>query len=144
MRNIVASLISAACLIIILSGKPAGPDKSHTLIQQADQSEGSQLYNKYCLTCHQVNGKGIRNMFPPLAGNEKITGHPDELIKIVLFGLEGPITVNGREYNQPMPPQAYLTDKQISLILSYIRSSWGNNAPTITSENVEKIRKQGK
>jgi mono/diheme cytochrome c family protein len=83
-------------------------------------------------------------MFPPLTGNAKITGPPAELIKIVLFGLEGPITVNGREYNQPMPPQAYLTDKQISGILTFIRSSWGNNAPPITPANVEKIRKQGK
>lgn len=112
--------------------------------QQSDQPEGSQLYNKYCLACHQANGKGIRNMFPPLTGNEKITGPPADLIKIVLFGLEGPIIVNGREYNQPMPPQAYLTDKQISDILSFIRSSWGNNAPPITPGNVEKIRKQGK
>lgn len=82
-------------------------------------------------------------MFPPLAGNAKITGNPDDVIKIVLFGLQGPITVNDREYNQPMPPQAYLKDDQIAQILTYIRSSWGNDAPPITAANVGKIRKQG-
>jgi mono/diheme cytochrome c family protein len=136
--KVIVSFLSAICILI------SGFINTVTYIPQTDQSEGSQLYKKYCLACHQANGKGIRNMFPPLTGNEKITGPPADLIKIVLFGLEGPIIVNGREYNQPMPPQAYLTDKQISDILSYIRSSWGNNAPPITSANVGKIRKQGK
>jgi mono/diheme cytochrome c family protein len=132
------AFLSAVCILIF------GFTSEKTLIQQTDQSEGSQLYKKYCLACHQATGKGIRNMFPPLTGNEKITGPPAELIKIVLYGLEGPIVVNGREYNQPMPPQAYLTDKQISEILTFIRKSWGNDAPPITSANVQKIRKQGK
>jgi len=136
--NVFISFLSVVCILI------SGFSNNTTFIQQTDQSEGSLLYSKYCLACHQANGKGIRNMFPPLTGNEKITGPPADLIKIVLFGLEGPIIVNGREYNQPMPPQAYLTDKQISVILSYIRSSWGNNASPITSANVAKIRKQGK
>lgn len=108
------------------------------------QTTPVQLYNKYCLTCHQQDGRGVRGMFPPLVGNEKITGSKTDLISIVLFGLEGPITVNGKDYNQPMPPQAYLNDKQIADILTYIRSSWGNKAPSVTQEEVLKIRKAGK
>lgn len=111
---------------------------------QGPQLTGDQLYTKYCLTCHQADGKGVRNMFPPLSGNQKITGPSDDLIKIVLFGLQGPITVNERDYNQPMPAQGYLTDKQISDILTYIRSSWENKAPPIKPEEVSKIRSAGK
>lgn len=109
-----------------------------------NQTTAIQLYNKYCLTCHQQDGTGVRGMFPPLAGNEKITGSKTELINIVLFGLEGPITVNGKDYNQPMPPQAYLNDKQIADILTYIRNNWGNKASSVTPEEVLKIRKAGK
>lgn len=111
---------------------------------QAEKSDGNQLYIKHCLQCHQNDGKGVRGMFPPLAGNDKIKGPAADIIKIVLFGLEGPITVNERDYNQPMPPQAYLTDKQIADILSYIRNSWGNQAPNVTPTDVGKVRKLGK
>jgi mono/diheme cytochrome c family protein len=142
-RTSIIYLCSAFCLLILLQGTQRFLSDHTGDMKQGEQTDGSQLYAKYCLTCHQVNGKGVRHMFPPLAGNEKITGKADDLIKIVLFGLQGPITVNETDYNQPMPPQAYLNDKQISDILTYIRSSWGNNAPPILASNVEKIRKQG-
>lgn len=112
--------------------------------QEADQPDGMQLYTKYCKTCHQVDGKGVRGMFPPLSGNAKVTGPASDVIKIVLFGLQGPITVNDRDYDQVMPPQGYLSDKQIADILSYVRSSWENKASPVKQEDVAKIRKQGK
>jgi mono/diheme cytochrome c family protein len=96
------------------------------------------------MTCHQADGKGVRGMFPPLAGNAKITGPSSDIITIVLFGLQGPITVNERDYNQPMPAQGYLNDIQIADILNYVRNSWGNKAQPITPRDVGKIRKLGK
>jgi mono/diheme cytochrome c family protein len=118
--------------------------KTATEINQAEQSGGNQLYVKYCLQCHQTDGKGVRGMFPPLAGNGKIIGPSIDIIRIVLFGLEGPLTVNERDYDQTMPPQSYLTDKQIADIISYIRNSWGNQASNVTPADVGKIRKLGK
>jgi mono/diheme cytochrome c family protein len=111
---------------------------------QGDQNPGLELYNKYCLSCHQADGGGVRGMFPPLAGNNKITGPSDDLIRIVLFGLQGPVEVNGRDYNQRMPAQNYLSDKQIADILSYIRNTWGNKAATVSPAEVGKVRKLGK
>jgi nitrite reductase (NO-forming) len=118
--------------------------KSGHISLQVNPAPGSALYTKYCMTCHQADGKGVRGMFPPLAGNAKITGPSSDLIKIVLYGLQGPITVNERDYNQPMPPQRYLNDTQIADILNYIRNSWGNKAQPITPGDVGKIRKLGK
>jgi nitrite reductase (NO-forming) len=118
--------------------------KSGHISLQVNPAPGSALYTKYCMTCHQADGKGVRGMFPPLAGNAKITGPSSDLIKIVLYGLQGPITVNERDYNQPMPPQGYLNDTQIADILNYIRNSWGNKAQPITPGDVGKIRKLGK
>lgn len=111
---------------------------------QSNQQTGIQLYNKYCLTCHQADGTGVRGMFPPLAGNGKITGSSTDVIRIVLFGMEGPLSVNGKDYNQPMPAQGNLSDKQIAGILSFIRNNWGNKAPMITTADVGKVRKLGK
>jgi mono/diheme cytochrome c family protein len=137
MRTSIFIIISAVFLIKIITSE-------RTVSQQADQLTGAQLYAKYCLTCHQADGNGVRGMFPPLAGNAKITGPSTDVIRIVLFGLEGPITVNERDYSQPMPPQGYLSDNQIADILTYIRSNWGNNAPPVKATDVAKTRKLGK
>jgi mono/diheme cytochrome c family protein len=109
--------------------------------KKAEQALGKDLYEKYCLSCHQADGNGVRGMFPPLAGNKTITGEADTLIRIVLHGLEGPIEVNGATYNQVMPAQDYLKDAEIAAILTYIRSSWGNNSAAVATEDVAKERK---
>src|ERR1035437_7332370 len=101
MKTSLFIIISAILLIKIITRVETGA-------QQVDQLIGVQLYTNYCLTCHQADGNGVRGRFPPLAGNAKITGPSTDIIRIVLFGLEGPITVNERDYNQPMPPQGYL------------------------------------
>lgn len=135
-----------ACLIFPVAYINAQQDSN--AVQQKtikpDQATGDQLYIKFCLTCHQPDGNGVRGMYPPLAGNEKINGPIAELVPIVLFGLEGPVEVNGREFNQVMPAQGYLEDKQIADILTYIRSSWGNKASPVKTEDVTNLRKAGK
>ena len=107
---------------------------------QESKVTGEQLYIKYCLQCHQQDGNGVRNMFPPLAGNPKVNGPASDIIKIVLSGLQGPVEVNGRDYDQSMPAQDYLDDDQIASILTYVRKSWGNKAPAVKAEEVKKIR----
>lgn len=145
---IIHKLLIMITLCLILPGAYCNIRQDQKPVQQKsgkdDQASGDQLYTKFCLTCHQPDGNGVRGMYPPLAGNEKITGPISELIPIVLFGLEGPVEVNGREYNQVMPAQGYLEDKQIAVILTYIRSSWGNKASPVKAEDVTKSRKAGK
>jgi nitrite reductase (NO-forming) len=142
MKNslIILSIIASSAIIFFYNF--SGPNQTDVKVQ--GQLTGNQLYKKYCSTCHQADGKGVRGMFPPLSGNEKVIGPSSEIIKIVLFGLEGPITVNERDYNQPMPPQKYLTDKQIADILTFVRSSWDNKASSVTPDEVLKARKLGK
>ena len=137
MRISLFIIISAALLLKNINNE-------QKVLKYSDQLTGAQLYAKYCLTCHQADGNGVRGQFPPLAGNAKITGRSSDVIRIVLFGLEGPVTVNERDYNQLMPAQGYLTDEQIASILTYIRSNWGNKAPPVTPIDVAKTRKLGK
>ena len=112
-----------------------------SVIEQGTVATGQNEYVKYCLTCHQPDGNGVRSQFPPLAGNELVTGPADTLIRIVLTGLEGPITVKGQQYGtQIMPAQNYLTDQQIADVLSYIRNTWGNKADEVRAEEVKRIR----
>ena len=61
------------------------------LLTEADKppSPGEETYRLGCLACHQPDGKGLPGIYPPLAGNPRITGDKDRLIKIVLHGLSG-------------------------------------------------------
>lgn len=93
-----------------------------------------------CQTCHQENGEGLPNLYPPLAGSEWLTGDAALPIAIVLHGMQGEITVKGQKFNNVMAPWASLSDAQIAAILTYERSSWGNSAPAVTAEEVAAVR----
>lgn len=93
-----------------------------------------------CQTCHQENGEGLPNLYPPLAGSEWLTGDAEIPIAIVLHGMQGEITVKGQKFNNVMAPWASLSDAQIAAILTYERSTWGNSAAAVTAEQVAAVR----
>jgi mono/diheme cytochrome c family protein len=103
---------------------------------------GKALFSANCITCHQANGQGVPGQYPPLAGSEVETGDAtNQLIAIVLKGLQGPVVVEGKPFNNAMQAwEGQYTDSQLAAILTYVRSDWGNNAPPITADMVKQIR----
>ncbi len=101
---------------------------------------GQNVYETYCLACHQANGTGNPGMFPPLDKTKKVLGDKDELIGIILHGLSGKLEVKGETYYQAMAPHNFLSNQQIADVLTYIRNSFGNSASMITPEDVKKVR----
>lgn len=102
---------------------------------------GKSVYLANCATCHQPTGGGVPGAFPPLAGSDWVTGSEERIIRIVLHGLQGPIKVSGQDYNNVMAPLgAVLKDEQIANVLSYVRQTWGNNAPDVEPATVAKVR----
>lgn len=106
---------------------------------------GASLYRTSCASCHQGNGEGVAGAFPPLAGDPVVTAEdPTRHIEIVLNGLQGKV-IEGTEYSAAMPPfSEQLSDEEVAAIINHERTSWGNDAPTVTVEQVQKIRSQGK
>ena len=102
-------------------------------------ARGKRLFG-HCMSCHQPNGRGLPPIYPPLDESPYVTGSPDILAKILLNGLEGPITVAGREYNQSMPPSPARSDADIAAIMTYVRQAWGNNASPVSPEFVKTVR----
>lgn len=91
--------------------------------------KGKPVYQQTCIACHQANGQGQAGIYPPLAGSEWINdpAREQQVIRIVLHGLNGPITVAGKEYNNVMAPLGEaLNDEKIANVLSYVRAEWGN------------------
>jgi len=110
---------------------------------QLAMKKGATVYNN-CQGCHQMNGGGQPGLIPPLAGSDWVNKGSERLVRVVLHGLSGPVTVKGNTYNNVMPPQGHLNDKELSYVLTYIRNSWDNKADLITPEMVAKIRDEVK
>jgi glucose/arabinose dehydrogenase/cytochrome c553 len=117
------------------------PDEVADNLNKGDELAGSILYRSYCANCHQRNGKGDNNRFPPLAASEFVTGDKNRLIKILLNGLDGPIKINEKTFNGIMPAHgAMLDDHAIASIATFIRSRWGNKASDVTALEVQTVR----
>lgn len=107
-----------------------------------DSTQVNALYQQYCSGCHQLDGKGVSGLYPPLAQTDWVTGDKERLIQTVLQGLSEPIQVNGITYDEQMPPYKFLSDEQLAEILTYIRQHFGNDANAIETEEVATVRKE--
>jgi mono/diheme cytochrome c family protein len=103
--------------------------------------DGASVFSNRCAACHQATGLGLPGAFPPLAGSEYVLGEEERVVRIVLRGLMGPVTVKGQPFNGAMPAWAdQLSDAEIAAVLTYVRSSWGNSAEAIAVEKVARER----
>lgn len=125
-----------AALAVLLIGSTLLPQRA------ALAQDGAELYMTRCMSCHQMNGRGVPGVFPSLSGTEWVTGDKGRLIRIVLNGLTGEIEVEGEVYSGAMPPwQTFLDDEQTASLLTYIRTSWENDTTAVTAEEVAAVRK---
>ncbi|MGI4763325.1 MAG: c-type cytochrome [Janthinobacterium lividum] len=106
----------------------------------ASLTRGAVVYKNVCITCHQADGGGVPNMNPPLIKTTYVLGDKARLAHIVLAGLAEPIEINGDDYKQHMPAQAYLTDQQVADVLTYVRNSFGNKASAVQVAEVKAVR----
>jgi len=102
---------------------------------------GQHLFSTICAACHQANGQGIPEKFPPLVKSDYLNASKDRGIAVVLHGLQGPVTVNGQTYNNSMPGVP-LRDEDVANVLTYLYSSFGNSGKVVTPDDVKQIRAQ--
>ncbi|MHA3770460.1 DUF7133 domain-containing protein [Verrucomicrobiota bacterium sgz303538] len=124
--------------------KPSGITVNIDPVGLALMKKGREQFTAICFACHGADGKGVVTsdkvqLAPPLAGSPRVLGSPEALVRIILNGLTG--EVDGKSYPGAMIPQKANDDLWIAQVLTYIRNSFGNNAPTITPEEVARIRK---
>lgn len=109
---------------------------------------GSLLYGAHCSTCHGEDGTGLEGAGPPLSPSNWVNGSPKMLATLVLNGVEGPITVNGKLY-EPPAIQAVMNgfkhvpidDQDIADMLTFIRSkSFGNHSEPVDPAIVTQAR----
>jgi mono/diheme cytochrome c family protein len=102
---------------------------------------GRRLFTSICSACHQPTGKGLPNIFPPLAGSDFLNADKNRAIKIVINGRQGEIIVNGRKFNNSMPKFPF-SDDDIANVLTFVYSSFGNAGLEVTADEVKVLRAQ--
>ena len=121
-------------------------DKRFTSAEKSILKSGEVGYQSLCFACHGIEGTGApfagasagATLAPPLAGSELVVGPPDQSIMVLLRGLTGP--VNGKTYVTQMIPMASNSNNWIAAVLSYVRNSFGNEAPFIKAADVARVR----
>lgn len=115
---------------------PAETDEARELSagHLALREKGERLF-AICASCHQVDGRGMKGMAPPLTDSAVVGGAAESVIRIVLNGQD-------KDPAYPaMPPVAGLSDEQIAALLTYIRTSWSNSAEPVIPEKVTETRR---
>ena len=98
---------------------------------------GKSLYETNCAACHQVNGMGLKGAFPPLKGSKVVTDDNLELyVDIIMNGYDarpefGVMAAVGTNMN--------FTAEEVTAIINYERTSWGNTGKKVTPEEVKKV-----
>lgn len=153
--KVIASVVPDTSLVIhtqlqevVAFTKNAYKNRDPVLVSQT-YPKGAALFASSCQNCHAADGNGISSLAPPLNKSEWVTGSKRKLISIVLYGLTGPMKVNGQFYETTgdMPGIAHseeISDDDVAQVLSFIRASWQNNAEQISADEVGEIRKQFK
>ncbi|NIF55481.1 cytochrome c [Burkholderia sp. Ax-1724] len=126
------------------SGSTLSPDATaaNALRAGTDHSNGALTFVDNCAACHRTSGSGYESTFPTLALSTVVnTDDPTSLIHIVLQGGEMPWTKAGPTHYAMPGFATRLTDRDVADVLTFVRSSWGNHASPVTSEQVAKVRK---
>ena len=119
----------------------ANPETAAALAAGHEANRGAELYVDNCAACHRTNGQGSPKALPKMAGNSSVLAEdPSSLISLVLGGSSLPGTAAAPS-PLGMPGFGWrLTNEEVAQLLTFIRSSWGNHAPSVSASDVARVR----
>jgi mono/diheme cytochrome c family protein len=122
-RQLFLAFLSATVLLAACNTRTDLPDKGDS---DKLKKDGKVLYVEFCAECHQTDGSGWSTLYPKLAGNPIVTLHdPSPIIQTVAYGQ-----------GSMMPFREKLSTYEIAAVLTYIRTSWGNQADPVSWRQV--------
>ncbi|MCO5170254.1 MAG: c-type cytochrome [Planctomycetes bacterium] len=111
---------------------PETIDAAYVALQGAPAPDdaGARVYRTACAPCHQPDGKGLPGAFPPLVGHAATLAadRREHLVRLALFGQQGPIEAAGQRFDAAMPGASHLSDEELAAVLNYVTRAWGNDA----------------
>lgn len=103
--------------------------------------EGKTIYENLCANCHGTDGKGLGRLIPPINGADYFKEDIARTVRIIKYGQEGSIIVNGIEYNGVMPANPRLTSIEIAKLTTYLYNIWGESRGVISAADVDEYLK---
>ncbi|MGV0952904.1 MAG: c-type cytochrome [Fluviibacter sp.] len=135
LKSLPANKTSAASTAQTVFTPQAAGDKLY-------KTAGGLGYDQFCATCHRKDGLGVSGLFPPLAGNRAILSEdPTSAIHVTLSGWKSAST-KGQPRVVGMPEFGHLTDDELADIVTFMRTTWGNQATHVTAAQIKKVRDQ--
>lgn len=120
------------CLPLTLSAEDKVQD-------QKNQSLGKKLYTQHCAACHMADGSGAGMLQPALAASPLVLGDKNKLIDILFWGSSS-IYAERASMNE-MPGFSQLKDRDSAILLTYIRTNFGNKASKVSEKEVAEYRR---
>jgi mono/diheme cytochrome c family protein len=128
---------------------PRGPALKGAELESWKRGKALYVGEAVCFSCHGPDGSGVQALGPPLDHSEWVTGKPEILIKILLHGMTGPVTVDGITYTPTADMPALgmnpmFTDQKLADVSTYIRNEWSNQAAAVGAAEVARVREATK
>ena len=124
-------------MIYILAACMEGPS-----VNMQQVAHGQQLYETHCANCHQLDGKGIAHIVPPLLGADYIIQNRNLLPKMIRYGMQQRILVNGITYQQKMPSNGKLTDAELTALVNFVEFRFAKSTQLISADSVKLLLNQ--
>ena len=83
-----------------------------------------------------VDGTGLAALIPPIAESDYYAMNQDKIACMIVNGINDSMYVNGVLFQGIMEP-INLSPVQITNIINYMNTSWGNNIPLKSIQEVQ-------
>ncbi len=107
--------------------------------EQRRFAQGKRLFI-HCMGCHGVDGEGMGGTYPPLNGSPIVLGPSGLLARVLLHGIEGPVTINGNTWDTAMVAAPVRSNDELAALMTYIRRAWENTADPVDPAEIVRVR----
>ncbi|MFB0948328.1 MAG: cytochrome c551 [Spirosomataceae bacterium] len=130
--------IAIVCLLLIIDCSLISCQSKEELRKEQMIINGRELYVVHCANCHQENGSGLGDLYPPIANSDYLK-NKERIICMIRYGASGDMVVNGKTYNQAMPANRDLYDLDIASIMTFIYNEWGDETVATSADSVHEV-----
>ena len=134
MKKIITFLVVSVSIVSLFSFQ-----RKSKFDLKASIVRGKDVYTTYCMSCHQEQGEGIEDIYPPLSKSDYLMADINRSIIQVLKGVNEEMKVNGKTYATEMVGLD-LSSEETSDVLNYIRNSFGNKGEAVTPTMVTSLK----
>ncbi len=103
-------------------------------------SEGYGLFQTHCANCHQKNGEGMANLYPPIS--KDFLRNKADVVCWIRNGMHQTMVVKGKTYNRAMPGNQALENLDIAELMTYLYNTYDKESELFPIDSVAAARER--